>query len=113
MYVYVCVKEATPRPPGLGMGVGDSGKRLLAQVATQLAITMRTHTADHQEMRIFLESFRVQVGGYRVQFGGFGGLFGPYFGSCRAPVGVWETQRPQGRGLEGLWSAQGRLGTRK
>ena len=28
-------------------------------------------------------------------------------------VGVWEAKRPQGRGLEGLGLAQGRLGTQK
>ena len=28
-------------------------------------------------------------------------------------VGVWEAKRPQGRGLEGLELAQGRLGTQK
>ena len=42
----------------------------------------------------------------------FGSLFGVYVGSCRAQMGVWEVQRPQGRGLEGLGLAQGRLGTR-
>ena len=42
----------------------------------------------------------------------FWSLFGVYVGSCRAQMGVWEAQRPQGRGLERLGLAQGWLGTR-
>ena len=38
--------------------------------------------------------------------------FWVYVGSCRAQMGVWEVQRPQGMGLEGLGLTQGRLGTR-
>ena len=34
-------------------------------------------------------------------------------GSILGLVGVWEADRPQGRGLEELGLAQGRLGTRK
>ena len=59
------------------------------------------------------------LGSVGVQVGGLGGLswrlgsfFGVYVGSCRAQMGVWEAQRPQGRCLEGLGLAQGRLGTR-
>ena len=81
--------------------------------------------ADHRENQSRRKGpswgFRVQDGGLggfsgigfklglRVQVRGFGGLFGMYFGSCRAPVGVWEAQRD----LEGLGFAQGRLGTQK
>ena len=63
--------------------------------------------------------FGAMLGSFGVQVGGCGGLswrfvslFGVYLGSCRAQMGVWEVQRPQGRGLEGLGLAQGRLGTR-
>ena len=35
-----------------------------------------------------------------------------FVGSCRAQMGVWQAQRPQGRGLEGLGLAQGRRGVR-
>ena len=59
-----------------------------------------------------LVSFGAQV----ASFGGlswrFGWLFGLYVGSCGAQMGVWEAQRLQGGGLEGLGLAQGRLGTR-
>ena len=58
-----------------------------------------------------LRSFGVQVGSCGGLSGRFGSLFGVYVGSCRAQIGVWEVQRPQGRGLEGLGLAQGRLGT--
>ena len=50
---------------------------------------------------------------FEVQVGGVGDSFGVYFGSCRTQVGVWEAKTPQGRGLEGLGLAQGRLGIRK
>ena len=61
--------------------------------------------------------FDAMLGSFEVQVGGCGGLswrfwslFGVYVGSCRAQMGVWEVQRPQGS-LEGLGLAQGRLGT--
>ena len=64
-------------------------------------------------------SFGAMLGSFGLQLGGSGGLsfrfwslFGVYVGSCRAQMGVWQAQRPQGRGLEGLGLAQGRLGTR-
>ena len=59
-----------------------------------------------------LRSLGVQVGGCGDLSWRFGSLFGVYVGSCRAQMGVGEVQRPQGRGLEGLGLAQGRLGTR-
>ena len=49
---------------------------------------------------------------YMGKLGRFWSLFGVYVGYCRAQMGVCEVQRPQGRGLEGLGLAQGRLGTR-
>ena len=47
IYERGCAPSAGPGHGGWGLG-----KRLivLAQVAAQLAITMRIHTADHQEM---------------------------------------------------------------
>ena len=74
---------ATPHPPGLGYRIGA-----------------------------LLGSFGIQVGGSGGLSWRFGSLFGVYVGSCRAQMGVWEVQRPQGKGLEGLGLAQGRLGTR-
>ena len=59
-----------------------------------------------------LGCFGVQVGGLGGPSWRFGWLFGVYVGSCRAHMGVWEVQRLQGRGLEGLGLARGRLGTR-
>ena len=59
-----------------------------------------------------LGSFGVQVGSCGGLNWRFGNLFGVYVSSCRAQIGVWEVQRPQGRGLEWLGLAQGRLGTR-
>ena len=63
--------------------------------------------------------FGAMLGSFGVQVGGCGGLswrfvslFGVYVGPFRTQMGVWEVQRPQGRGLEGLGLAQGRLGTR-
>ena len=46
--------------------------------------------------------------------GGRGGGFGRGVEGCsgKAQIGTWEAQRPQGRGLEELGLAQGRLGTR-
>ena len=58
-----------------------------------------------------LGCFGVQVGGLGGPSWRFGWLFGVYVGSCRAQMGVWEVQRLQGRGLEGLGLAQGWLGT--
>ena len=58
-----------------------------------------------------LESFGVQIGGCGGLSWRFVSLFGVYVGSCRAQMGVWEVQRPQGKGLEGLGLAQGWLGT--
>ena len=54
-----------------------------------------------------LRSFGIQVGGCGGLSCRFGNLFGVYVGSCRAQMGVWEGQRPQGRGLEELGVAQG------
>ena len=59
-----------------------------------------------------LGSFGVQVGGCGGLSWRFGSLFGVYVGPCRAQMKVWEVQRPQGRGLEGLGLAQGQLGNR-
>ena len=59
-----------------------------------------------------LGSFEVQVGGLRGPSWRFWSLFGVYVGSCRAQMGVWEVQRLQGRGWEGLGLGQGRLGIR-
>ena len=63
-------------------------------------------------------SFGAMLGSLGVQVGGcgglswrFGSLFEVYVGSCRAQMGVWEAQRPQGMGLEGLGLAQRRLGS--
>ena len=56
--------------------------------------------------------FWVQVGGLGGPSWRFGWLFGFYVGSGRAQIGVWEDQRLQGGGLEGLGLAQGRRGTR-
>ena len=63
--------------------------------------------------------FGAMLGSFGFQVGGSGGLswrfwslFGLYVGSCRAQMGVWQAQRPQGRGLEELGLAQGRRGTR-
>ena len=53
------------------------------------------------------------LGCFGVQVGGVGDSFGMYFGSCRTQVGDWEAKRPQGRSLEGLGLAQGRLETCK
>ena len=59
-----------------------------------------------------LGSFGVQGEGSGGLSWRFGSLFGVFVGSCRAQMGVWEVQRPQGMGLEGLGLAQGRLGAR-
>ena len=59
-----------------------------------------------------LVSFGAQVAGFGGLSWRFGWLFGLYVGSCGAQMGVWEAQRLQGGGLEGLGLAQGRLGTR-
>ena len=59
-----------------------------------------------------LVSFGAQVAGFGGLSWRFGWPFGVYVGSCEAQMKVWEVQRPQGRGLEGLGLAQGRLGTR-
>ena len=74
---------------------------------------------EKQYMCMYVCIFGAMLGSFWVQVGGcgglsrrFGSLFGVYVGSCRAQMGVWEVQRPQGRGLEGLGLAQGRLGTR-
>ena len=56
--------------------------------------------------------FGIKFGGCESLSWRFRNLFGVYVGSCRTQMGVWEVQRPQGRGLEGLGLAQGRLGTR-
>ena len=42
---------------------------------------------------------------WAVQLGGFGSLFEPYFGSCRATVGLWEARKPQGRTRKGFGRA--------
>ena len=84
-------KRLRPIPPGLGSRIWNLGRCLSEPM---------------------LGSFGVQVGGCGGLSLRFGSLFGVYVGSCRAQRGVWEAQRPQGRGLEGLGLAQGRLGTR-
>ena len=84
-------KEATPHSAGPGQQDLEPGK---------------------VPFGVMLVSFGVQVGGCGGLSWRFGSLFGVYVGSCRAPMGVWEVQRPQGRGLEGLGLAQGRLGIR-
>ena len=53
-----------------------------------------------------IRSFGVQVGGRGGLSWRFWSLFGVYVGSCRAQMGVWEAQRPQGRDLEGFGLAQ-------
>ena len=58
-----------------------------------------------------LGSFGVQVGGSGGPSWRFGWLFGVYVESSRAQMGVWEVQRLQERGLEGLGLVQERLGT--
>ena len=50
-------------------------------------------------------SFGVQVGGCGGVSWRFGSLFGVYVGSCRAQMGVWEAQRPQGSGWVGSGAA--------
>ena len=91
IYIYIYIKEATPQPPGLGRGDWNPGKLSFGAM---------------------LGSFEVQVGGCGGLSWRFWSLFGVHVGSCRAEMGVWEAQRPQGRGWEGLGLAQGWLGTR-
>ena len=84
-------KEATPHSAGPGQGGWVPGKVLFGAM---------------------LGCFGIQVGGLGGPSWRFGWLFGVYVGSCRAQMGVWEVQRLQGRGLEGLGLARGWLGTR-
>ena len=71
---------------------------------------------DWEPAKVLFEAllgyFGVQVAGLGGLSWRFGSLFGVYAGSCRAQMGTREAQRPQGRGLEELGLAQGRLGTR-
>ena len=53
-----------------------------------------------------LGCFGVRVGDLGGLSWRFGSLFGVHVGSCRAQMGVWQAQRPQGRGLEELGLAQ-------
>ena len=85
------LNEATPHSARPGQGGWGPGKMLCGAT---------------------LGSFEVQVGDLGGLSWMFGSLFGIYVGSCRAQIGTWEAQRPQGRGLEELGLAQGRLGTR-
>ena len=57
--------------------------------------------------------FGVMLGSFGLQVGGCGGLswrfwslFGLYVGSCRAEMGVWEAQGPQGK----AWVGSGAVG---
>ena len=63
------------------------------------------------DLGCFFGVYRVQVGGLVSKLEVLDAFLGCILG--RAPVGVWESQRQLGRGLEGLGLAQGRLGTRK
>ena len=130
--IYIYSKRLRPIPPGLGSRIlGFSyynlGRRTTslwmnshAKIASffgkqkefaytiHISFSISTHTVPFGAM---LGSFGIQVGGFGGPSWRFGSLFGVYVGACRPQMGVWQAQRPQARGFQGLGLVQGRLGT--